>query len=135
MYSFLIQKEAPRPIYSCELDEIFQMCFLAELSVCLLVKLSNKWDKVFKNRLSKICGRQPLKNLKGYGLLEPDHTPPSFLKAGLTNFTWSILEYFIPNALKSTVFEMSYQNQSHVFIVQGTDAVVLSITLFFKFIS
>ena len=30
-----------------------------------------KWDKVFKNGPSRICGRQPLKN-----------------------FTWSILEYF-----------------------------------------
>ena len=28
------------------------------------------WDKVFKNRPSKICERQPLKNLKGYGLLK-----------------------------------------------------------------
>ena len=27
------------------------------------------WDKVFKNGPSKICGRQPLKNLKEYGLL------------------------------------------------------------------
>ena len=27
------------------------------------------WCKVFKNEPSKICGRQPLKNLKGYGLL------------------------------------------------------------------
>ena len=27
------------------------------------------WDKAFKNGPSKICGRQPLKNLKGYGLL------------------------------------------------------------------
>ena len=27
------------------------------------------WDKVFKNRSSKICERQPLKNLKWYGLL------------------------------------------------------------------
>ena len=26
------------------------------------------WDKVFKNGPSKICGRQPLKNLKEYGL-------------------------------------------------------------------
>ena len=26
------------------------------------------WDKVFENGPSKICGRQPLKNLKGYGL-------------------------------------------------------------------
>ena len=33
------------------------------------------WDKVFKNGPSKICGRQPLKNLKGYGLL-----PFKFLK-------------------------------------------------------
>ena len=37
------------------------------------------WDTVFKNGLSKICGRQPLKYLKGYA-----------------NFTWSILEYFVP---------------------------------------
>ena len=28
------------------------------------------WDKVFKNGPSKICERQPLKNLKGYGLLK-----------------------------------------------------------------
>ena len=28
------------------------------------------WDKVLKNGPSKICGRQPLKNLKGYGLLK-----------------------------------------------------------------
>ena len=27
-------------------------------------------DKVFKNGLSQICGRQPLKNLNGYGLLK-----------------------------------------------------------------
>ena len=33
------------------------------------------WDKVFKNGPSKICGRQPLKNLKA------DHIPPNFLKA------------------------------------------------------
>ena len=27
------------------------------------------WDKVFNSGLSNFCGRQPLKNLKGYGLL------------------------------------------------------------------
>ena len=26
----------------------------------------NIWDKVFKNGPSKVCGRQSLKNLKGY---------------------------------------------------------------------
>ena len=44
------------------------------------------WDKIFKNGPSKICGRQPLKNLKGHGLL----------KLSSTNFTWSILEYLDP---------------------------------------
>ena len=28
------------------------------------------WDKVFKSGRSKFCGRQPLKNLKGYSLLQ-----------------------------------------------------------------
>ena len=37
---------------------------------------AHKWDKVFKNGPSEICWRQPLKN-----------------------FTWSILEYFVPNLL------------------------------------
>ena len=29
---------------------------------------NNKWDKVFKNGPNKICRRQPLKNLKWFGL-------------------------------------------------------------------
>ena len=29
----------------------------------------NKWDKVFKSGLSKVCGRKSLKNLEGYGLV------------------------------------------------------------------
>ena len=33
--------------------------------------LSKYGTKVFKNGPSKICGRQPLKNLKGYDLLRP----------------------------------------------------------------
>ena len=37
-------------------------------------KLCYIWDKVFKNRPSKICGRQPLKNWKGYGLLKQTTT-------------------------------------------------------------
>ena len=28
------------------------------------------WDKLFKNGRSKICGRQPLKNSKGHGLIK-----------------------------------------------------------------
>ena len=44
------------------------------------------WDKVFKNEPGKISGRQPLKNLKGYGLLKGDHTPSNFLKAVFRKF-------------------------------------------------
>ena len=44
------------------------------------------WGKIFKNGPSKICGRQPLKKLKGYGLLKQ--------RLSSTSFTWSIFEYF-----------------------------------------
>ena len=46
------------------------------------VKVSFIWVKVFKNGPNKICGRQPLKSLKGYGLHKVD-------------FTLSVLEYFV----------------------------------------
>ena len=41
------------------------------------------WDKLFKNGPSKICGRQPLKN-----------------------FTWSILEYFVPHIVLESLYSM-----------------------------
>ena len=37
--------------------------------------MAENCDKVFKNGPRKICGKQPLKNLKGYELLKADHTP------------------------------------------------------------
>ena len=52
------------------------------------------WDKVFKNEPSKICGRQPLKDLKQYGLLK--QSLESFSRLSSTNFTCSILKYFVP---------------------------------------
>ena len=39
------------------------------------------WDKVLKNGIRKICGRQFLKYLKRYGLPKADHIPSNFLKA------------------------------------------------------
>ena len=44
------------------------------------------WEEVFKNGSSKICGRQPLKNLKGYGQPKADHTPSIFLKVVFHKF-------------------------------------------------
>ena len=49
-------------------------------------KVIDIWDKVFKNGTSKICGREPLKNLMGYGLPKADHTPSDFLKAVFQKF-------------------------------------------------
>ena len=40
------------------------------MSQSLFSSSSNIWDKVFKSGPSKNCGKQPLKNLKGYGLLK-----------------------------------------------------------------
>ena len=44
------------------------------------------WDKVFKNKPSKICGRQPLNNLKGYGLPKADRIPSNCLKGVFYKF-------------------------------------------------
>ena len=48
-------------------DKLLEMNFWQTLPKLLKLqarKGSNKWNKVFKNGPSKICGRQPLKNLK-----------------------------------------------------------------------
>ena len=44
--------------------------------------------QMFKNEPNKICGTQPLRNLKGYGLFKQ--------RSSYTNFSRSILEYFVP---------------------------------------
>ena len=48
-------------------------------------RTTTMWDKVYKNGLSKICGRQPLKDLKGYRLLKADGNLSNFLKAVFQN--------------------------------------------------
>ena len=60
--------------------------------------MSIKWDKVFKTGPSGICGRQPL---KGYGLLEADHTPSKSLKAVFRKLIVSTnsIEFFVLNAI------------------------------------
>ena len=60
------------------------------------------WDKVFKNGPNKNCRGQPLKNLKGYGLLKQTLPLQIFQKLSFTNFTWPIPEYFVPSM--TTVF-------------------------------
>ena len=66
-------------------DKLLEMNFWQTLPKLLKLqtrKGSNKWNKVFKNGPSKICGRQPLKNLNGYGCLSKQY-PFKFLKGCL----------------------------------------------------
>ena len=63
------------------------------------------WDNIFKSGPSKICGRQPLKSLKGYGQPKKIISLEIFIRLSSTSFAWSTLEYFVPfiraNALLS----------------------------------
>ena len=61
-------------------------CITKEVRSLLPPNGKNIWDEVFKNGPSKICGRQPLKNLKEYGLPKADHTPSYFLKVVFHKF-------------------------------------------------
>ena len=67
------------------------------------------WDKILKNGPSKICGRQPLKNLKRYGLPKAVHIPSNFERLSSTNVTWSILEYFVPYTCSKSIIETPEQ--------------------------
>ena len=55
------------------------------------------FKKVFKNGPSKICGRQPLKNMKWCGLPKQTISLEIFWRLSFTNFTWFILKYLDPN--------------------------------------
>ena len=48
---------------------LFSQCFPEDK---IYLKSKVIWDKVFKNGPSKLCGRQPLKKMKGYGLPKAD---------------------------------------------------------------
>ena len=52
-----------------------------------------KWDKVFKNGPSTICGRQSWRVMVCLAQ-----------RVSSTNFTWSILEYYVPNILWNSLW-------------------------------
>ena len=69
-------------IYTANQITVFYITAILLLNVLMILQKANifntprlstilniKWDKVFKNGPSKICGRQPLKNVRQYGLL------------------------------------------------------------------
>ena len=60
-----------------------------------IMKVSLSWDKIFKNGPSKIFGRQPLQNMKVYGLLKARKKWNMFRK---------ITSLFIEEVLKKIFF-------------------------------
>ena len=69
-------------IYIISLHSLHQ----TDIGLFTLTYIHIIWDKLFKNGPSKICGRQPLKNLKRYGLPKADHALSNFLKACIHKF-------------------------------------------------
>ena len=72
------------------------------------IKRMHIWDQEFKNRQSKICGRQSLKNLKGYGLP----------KAYFLNFSFKFFKGCLPQILSGPFLN----TLSHIFLgILSTD--------------
>ena len=86
--------------YLCHIFYCYISCYLA----CHISM------KVFKNQPSKICGRQPLKHLKGYGLLYL----PQFLLGPFFEYlvsyiiAWCFPHIDILEDFKSIIFENSW---------------------------
>ena len=62
--------------------------------VCNLERLYHHMGQGIQAWTSKMCGRQPLKKLKWYGLDRPYYF--KFLRLSSTNYIWFILEYLVP---------------------------------------
>ena len=66
----------------------------ASWKVCNLERLYHHMGQGIQAWTSKMCGRQPLKKLKWYGLDRPYYF--KFLRLSSTNYIWFILEYLVP---------------------------------------
>ena len=104
--------------------------FLQNISERLLLKIfkdsndnNNICDKVFKNGLNKICRRQLCS--------EQTITYSVFYRLSSTNFTWSILEYFVSfdNAIIFRRTSKTLKGLRHGFIAMN---VVLSLWTWLK---
>ena len=94
-----------------------ERCMLEGIKSCNMLKkvagFKPKWGKVFKNGPSTFCGKQPLKNWKGYGLLKQKdmvclsrpYTLDFFQRMSFLIFTWSILEYFVSIVIVFWLFD------------------------------
>ena len=70
----------------------------------LSVTYSDIRDEVFKNRPSNICGKQPLKNFKRYGLMKQTISLQIFLKADFQKF------YFVHSWIRCPIYMIKMEN-------------------------
>ena len=81
----------------------------------------NVWDNVFKNRSSKICGRQPLKNLR-WGLFFKGCHPQILLGPFLNTFSHMSQLWVCRN---HWTFFLIFKMQVHVITAQPIQGVLL----------
>ena len=107
------------------LDQILKKQFEKMYQWVEYHSLQKKSGKVFKNGPSKICGSQPLKNLKWFGLLRKIISLQTFYRLSSTNFTWPIFEYldlivphfiFCTSLLPSTFKQVLFWKQKVLFL-------------------
>ena len=82
-YDMWCLSEAYMRLFQTSMMELFRQ---NSLSLTIFPKSSIIWGKVFKNGPSEICGKQPLKNMKWYGLLRLTFLSADFLKAVFHKF-------------------------------------------------
>ena len=97
----------------------------------LFIKITRtiiKWDKVFKNGPSKICGRQRLKNLKGHGQLL-SHLLKAFLLGTFLN-SLSQIWFWNKNSLERALFWNQFLKVIMVFNSDSISSTKSPLTIF-----
>ena len=100
-------------------------------SLNLFIKITRtiiKWDKVFKNGPSKICGRQRLKNLKGHGQLL-SHLLKAFLLGTFLN-SLSQIWFWNKNSLERALFWNQFLKVIMVFNSDSISSTKSPLTIF-----
>ena len=88
-----------------------------EIKGIIYTEKRNIWDKVFRDGPSKTCGRQPLKNWKGHGLLKQTihlHIFLDCLSQILLSLFLNTLPHIALNPLASGIHKRSYILKSYL---------------------
>ena len=93
------------------------MSFFKPTDLCDRLIEQNIWDKILKNGPSKVCGRQPLKNLKRYYCLSTPY-PFKFFKGFLPQILLGPLLNTCPIwCLLDVMFIVKYVEKNYLFLI------------------